>query len=167
MCPPILIFLIALVITVPLASVFGALIGNLLNSMKGAEMIGGLILGYFADGLYQLLFLFIIGGVIPIVNKRLIINTGIGVKNTIDLASTKTINGVKYAIDDLWKIQLVDFVKLAFVLALIYALIQWLTNGKKAEAVTSRARAWIVVLGILAAISFAPPVVHYLRNIRI
>ena len=59
MCPPILIFLIALVITVPLASVFGALIGNLLNSMKGAEMIGGLILGYFADGLYQLLFLFI------------------------------------------------------------------------------------------------------------
>ena len=54
-------FLVAMAMTVPLAAVFGYLIGKLLNKMKGQEMIGGLILGYFANGLYQLLFLFIDG----------------------------------------------------------------------------------------------------------
>ena len=41
-------FLLAMVMTVPLAAFFGFLIGKLLNKMKGQEMIGGLILGYFA-----------------------------------------------------------------------------------------------------------------------
>ena len=62
--------------------------------MKGAEMIGGLVLSYFAEGLYQLLFLFIFGGVIPLYNPTLMIATGVGVKNTIDLKDT-----VKYALD--------------------------------------------------------------------
>ena len=51
--------LLAAVITLPLASFFGFLIGKLLNKMKGQETIGSLILGYFANGAYQLLFLFI------------------------------------------------------------------------------------------------------------
>ena len=54
-------FLTAMAMTVPIAAFFGYLIGKLLNKMKGQEMIGGLILGYFANGLYQLLFLFIDG----------------------------------------------------------------------------------------------------------
>ena len=50
-------FMLAVLMTLPIAAVFGFLIGKLLNKMKGQEMIGGLILGYFANGLYQLLFL--------------------------------------------------------------------------------------------------------------
>ena len=42
-------FLLAALMTVPIAGLFGFLIGNLLNKMKGQEMIGGLILGYFAN----------------------------------------------------------------------------------------------------------------------
>ena len=52
-------FLVAALMPIPIASLFGFLIGKLLNKMKGQEMIGGMILGYFANGLYQLLFLFI------------------------------------------------------------------------------------------------------------
>ena len=48
-------FLLAMLLTMPIAALFGFLIGKLLNKMKGQEMIGGLILGYFANGLYQLL----------------------------------------------------------------------------------------------------------------
>ena len=48
-------------VTLPLAAFFGFLIGSLLNKMKGQETIGSLILGYFANGAYQLLFLFIFG----------------------------------------------------------------------------------------------------------
>ena len=51
-------FVVAMLMTVPIAAFFGYLIGKLLNKMKGQEMIGGLILGYFANGLYQLLCLF-------------------------------------------------------------------------------------------------------------
>ena len=49
-------FLLCVVIGTPLAMFFGFLVGKLFNSMKGAEMIGGLVAGYFSDGLYQFLF---------------------------------------------------------------------------------------------------------------
>ena len=39
-------FLLAMLMTMPIAGLFGFLIGKLLNKMKGQEMIGGLILGY-------------------------------------------------------------------------------------------------------------------------
>ena len=42
-------------ITLVLGSLFGFLIGKLLNKMKGQETIGSMILGYFANGAYQLL----------------------------------------------------------------------------------------------------------------
>ncbi|HPZ23215.1 MAG TPA: ABC transporter permease, partial [Bacillota bacterium] len=43
-------FLLCLLLSTPIAIFFGWLVGKLFNRMKGAEMIAGLILGYFADG---------------------------------------------------------------------------------------------------------------------
>ena len=99
--------LLVVLIGTPVAALFGWLGGKLFNQMKGAEMIAGLILGYFADGLYQLLFLVLIGGVIPVSPHRVIIEGGVGVKNTIDLTGN-----LKYAIDDVtvWQLLLVAFV---------------------------------------------------------
>lgn len=72
-----------MVITMPIAAFFGFLIGKLMNKMKGQEMIGGLILGYFANGLYQLLFLFIFGNLIPLKTPGLVIKGSTGVANTL------------------------------------------------------------------------------------
>ena len=94
-------FGVAAFMTVPIAAFFGYLIGNLLNRMKGQEMIGGLILGYFANGLYQLLFLFIFGNLIPLKAPGLVIKGSTGVANTIDLSTER---GFKYALDGLWKV---------------------------------------------------------------
>ena len=94
-------FLLAMGMTVPLAAFFGFLIGKLLNKMKGQEMIGGLILGYFANGLYQLLFLFIFGNLIPLNAPGLVIKGSTGVANTIDLSTER---GFKYALDGLWRV---------------------------------------------------------------
>ena len=94
-------FLVAMAMTVPLAAFFGYLIGKLLNKMKGQEMIGGLILGYFANGLYQLLFLFIFGNLIPLNAPGLVIKGSTGVANTIDLSTER---GFKYALDGLWRV---------------------------------------------------------------
>ena len=95
-------FLLAMAMTVPLAAFFGFLIGKLLNKMKGQEMIGGLILGYFANGLYQLLFLFIFGNLIPLNAPGLVIKGSTGVANTIDLSTER---GFKYALDGLWRVE--------------------------------------------------------------
>ena len=95
-------FLVAMLMTVPLAALFGFLIGKLLNKMKGQEMIGGLILGYFANGLYQLLFLFIFGNLIPLMTPGLVIKGSTGVANTIDLTSGSG-GGIMYALDGIWR----------------------------------------------------------------
>ena len=95
-------FLVAMTMTVPLAALFGFLIGKLLNKMKGQEMIGGLILGYFANGLYQLLFLFIFGNLIPLKTPGLVIKGSTGVANTIDLTSGSG-GGIMYALDGIWR----------------------------------------------------------------
>ena len=96
-------FLVAALMTIPIASLFGFLIGKLLNKMKGQEMIGGMILGYFANGLYQLLFLFIFGNLIPLNTPGLVIKGSTGVANTIDLTYGSG-GGIKYALDGLWKL---------------------------------------------------------------
>ena len=98
-------FCLAALMTIPLASFFGFLIGKLLNRMKGQEMIGGMILGYFANGLYQLLFLFIFGNLIPLKTPGLVIKGSTGVANTIDLSTER---GFKYALDGLWRIPFVQ-----------------------------------------------------------
>ena len=98
-------FLLSLLMATPIAILFGWLVGKLFNKMKGSEMIAGMVLGYFADGLYQLFFLYIIGGVIPVNNDRLIITGGIGVKNTIDLTGN-----LKYALDTVSMLTLIEII---------------------------------------------------------
>jgi len=167
-CPLVLAFLLCVLISTPIASLFGYLAGKLFNMMKGAEMIGGLILGYFSDGLYQLLFLFIFGGLIPIANKTLMIATGIGVKNTIDLSSTKKVNGLKYAIDNIWKVPLTEFLQLVFAGVVLYTIGAFLYGKIKNRKVLS-GRFWILfgISAILFGVSFIPAFIQFSMIISI
>lgn len=132
-------FLITVALATPIAVFFGFLVGKLFNLIKGKEMIGGLILGYFADGIYQLIFLFIFGGVIAFNNTTLMIQpTGIGVKNTIDLKDT-----VKYALDTVPMLTILEvgfYLTLAgLILTTLFKLakkqeINWASTGLKAAA---------------------------------
>jgi simple sugar transport system permease protein len=90
-------FLLCVLLTTPIAMIFGYFTGKLLNKTKGQEMITSMILGYFANGLYQLLFLFLIGTLIPMNNPVLMISGGVGIKNTVDLTG-----GIKYALDNIF-----------------------------------------------------------------
>lgn len=78
-------FLVACGLSIPMAILFGWLTGILFNKAKGKEMITGLILGFFANGVYQLICLIFIGWIIPISNKRLLLPSGVGFVNTLDL----------------------------------------------------------------------------------
>lgn len=134
-------FLLAMLMTVPIAAFFGWLIGKLLNKMKGQEMIGGLILGYFANGLYQLLFLFIFGNLIPLNTPGLVIKGSTGVANTIDLSTDW---GIKYALDGLWRIPFSQAIYIvAAVVAVVVAALWLLKKMQRKKA--------IITLGALAA----------------
>ena len=120
-------FLVAMAMTVPLAAFFGFLIGKLLNNMKGQEMIGGLILGYFANGLYQLLFLFIFGNLIPLEAPGLVIKGSTGVANTIDLSTDR---GFKYALDGLWRVDFGTGLYILCGILLVMAVVNFLLKKK-------------------------------------
>lgn len=125
-------FLVAAALTVPMAALFGFGIGKILNKMKGQEMIGGMILGYFANGLYQLLCLFIFDNIIPINNPDLTIKGSSGIANTIDLSKAGGMGGT---LEKLWKLP-VNQAVLVFALVIAAALVighlrSHRKNGKK------------------------------------
>lgn len=79
----------AVVVSLPLSTVTGWLTGKLMNLAKGREMITGMILAFFANGIYQLLFLLMTGPIIPLRSERILLPTGVGLRNTVDLLGTK------------------------------------------------------------------------------
>lgn len=95
-------FFLSLLISTPVAILFGYLVGRLLNKAKGREMITSMILGFFANGIYQFIFLLLAGTIIPIKNKALLLSSGVGLKNTIDLAH------IRYSLDHLIPFEKID-----------------------------------------------------------
>ena len=90
-------FLLACVLSTPIAAVAGWLAGNVLNRAKGREMITSMILGFFANGIYQLIFLFLVGPVIPLMDRRILLPSGVGVRNTVDLIN------IAQSLDKIWR----------------------------------------------------------------
>lgn len=90
----------AALLAVPFALLFGWLTALVLNKAKGREMVTGMILGFFANGLYQLVFLVLTGTVIPIKDEMLLLSSGIGVRNTVDLINVA--GSLDRALDFLW-----------------------------------------------------------------
>lgn len=93
-------FALACLISMPFAVLFGWLTGVVLNKAKGREMVTGMILGFFADGLYQLVYLVLMGTVIPINNPVLMLPNGVGVRNMVDLIGIA--GSLDRALDFIW-----------------------------------------------------------------
>jgi simple sugar transport system permease protein len=94
-------FLSAMAISVPISVLFGWIVGSVFNRAKGREMITGMIMGFFANGVYQLLFLMLIGTLIPVnmsspVSQAIMLSNGVGLRNTIDLSN------IYYSLDNVF-----------------------------------------------------------------
>ena len=94
-------FALAWVLAAPIAVVLGIATGWLFNRARGREMVSGLIAGFFANGAYQLVFLFAVGSLIPFHAREVLLPQGFGLRNTIDL------DGIQYAVDDLIPLRVV------------------------------------------------------------
>lgn len=153
-------FFITVALATPIALVFGFLVGKLFNLVKGNEMIAGLILGYFADGIYQLIFLFVFGGVIAMNNPTLMIATGVGVKNTIDLKDT-----VKYALDT---IPMLTVLEIGFYLVIAGLLFTTIHKRIKKQAVNWKDTALKAEAAVFVyALTFIGPVEQFLSSDRL
>lgn len=86
----------AIVVSTPVAIILGYLVGLVLNRAKGKEMITSMILGFFANGVYQLIFIVMAGKIIPFSNPDMLMSTGEGLRNTIDLKI------IRRSVDDLF-----------------------------------------------------------------
>ena len=136
-------FALAAALTVPMASLFGFGIGKILNKMKGQEMIGGMILGYFANGLYQLLCLFIFDNIIPFNNPNLTIKGSKGIANTMDLAK----GGIAGTLENLWKLSASQAVLVFAVIIAVALVIGHLRSHRKNN------KALAIKLAALAAVA--------------
>ncbi len=137
--------LLAAGITLPLAMLFGFLIGKLLNRMKGQETIGSLILGYFANGAYQLLFLFIFGNYIPLSDKVTIVGAT-GVQNTLNLTGSV---GLYKAIDGILQVPFTLVVYVLSCAVVAVALIQYFRKAISAKKTGIAIGAVVVLVAIL------------------
>lgn len=75
----------AMLVSTPVAILFGYLVGKVLNKAKGKEMITSMILGFFANGIWQLVFIVLAGSVIPFRNPEMLMPDSAGLKNTLSL----------------------------------------------------------------------------------
>ncbi len=137
--------LLAAAITLPLGILFGFLIGKLLNKMKGQETIGSMILGFFANGAYQLLFLFIFGNIIPM-NDNVTITGATGIKNTLMLMGEADLYT---AVDRIWRI---PFITAALALCGVMAaaaLVRYLLRKTSLKSLIATVCASAVIAGVL------------------
>ena len=79
----------AALIGMPIAVLLGWLAGEVLNRAKGREMVTGYILGFFMDGVYQLIVLYMMGSIIPIRSPAITLSRGYGIRNTLGLDSVR------------------------------------------------------------------------------
>lgn len=150
--------LVASLIALPFAILFGWLSALLSNKTKGQEMLSSMFVGYFAHGLYLLLFLFILGGVIKIDAPTIMMPNGVGVRNTLDLS------GIKYAIDNIFKVDIFTFIIMLSVLALIITAVSYFKNKK----LNIKALALGIILMIVGIAGYTMPMfLMYKRVVKI
>ncbi len=77
--------ILAMIISIPFSILLGLMCGNLMNKAKGREMVTGYIISFFVNGLYQLMVLYMMGSIIPIIHSSIKLPRGYGIRNTVSL----------------------------------------------------------------------------------
>jgi len=106
--------MLCFLISLPIALLIGFLTGKLYNKTRGQEMIASLIVGFFANGVYWVIALILVGTLIPVQpNHVMIIPGGIGIVSTIDMGwhpAQRLFDpefnqvGLSYALDWIWRV---------------------------------------------------------------
>ena len=155
--------LLCVLMSTPMAIFFGWLLGKLFNKTKGSEMIAGLVLGFFAAGLYRLFTLYIIGGVIPFDDPNLL-DRGFGLRNAFDLTGN-----LKYSVDDISFLTTVSVLAIVYILYTVVVFLHNKKYGQNADAkqLVMKLAAGAVVLAFGFVGKMIPPVAEMLGKNRV
>ena len=85
---------LAAIISTPISILLGWWCGKILNLAKGREMVTSYIIGFFVNGIYQLVVLFMMGSIIPM-KSEILLPRGYGIRNTVNLI------GIRKCLDNL------------------------------------------------------------------
>ena len=81
--------ILAMIISIPISVLLGIFCGKLLNMAKGREMVTSYIISFFMNGMYQLVVLYMMGSIIPIIHSSIKLPRGYGVRNTVTLLNMR------------------------------------------------------------------------------
>ena len=83
---------LAAIISTPISILLGWLCGTILNNAKGREMVTSYIIGFFMNGVYQLVVLYFMGSIIPITSQpsRRIASTAFKLLPPVEIRSSIT-----------------------------------------------------------------------------
>ena len=118
---------LAAIISTPISIIMGWMCGKILNMAKGREMVTSYIIGFFVNGVYQLIVLYGFGSLIPISNSALVLPRGYGIRNTVNLI------GMRKSLDNLLNLKLFGIqIPLAtfIIIALLCLFIVWFKKTK-------------------------------------
>jgi len=144
--------MLCFLLSFPIALLFGFLTGKLYNRVRGQEMVASLIVGFFAQGVYNFILLFAVGIIIPVSPGNPTIKfDNIGVRMTVDLGLPQA-GGLKYALDNIIRVPFMWLVLVASVIILGFIVIKFVRGRKKPGEKISPWRFRINVLLCLSAI---------------
>jgi len=118
---------LAMLISTPISILLGILCGSVLNRAKGREMATSYILGFFINGVYQLVVLYFMGGIIPVKSPSLVLSRGYGIRNTVAL------DGVRQVFDNMIPLKIGEIsipLGTFFIIALLCLFIMWFRKTK-------------------------------------
>ena len=121
-------------LTLPIAALIGFLTGKLYNKTRGQEMIASLIVGFFANGVYQFILLFATGVIIPVRSSHPMIKPdGVGVRMTVDMGD------LHYSLENILKVPFLLAALLISVILLALVVFFYLRDKKQPKKVNQTA----------------------------
>lgn len=133
--------LISMLIGTIVAIALGYLTGKLFNKVKGQEMITGLILGFFAIGVYDLIFMCLVGTIIPFNDPEMMVAVTAAdgsIKYTGLAVSLNLPQNAKYAFDNLFSFRFISgclYLAIISAIVCIVSAVLWKAKKKKTQKI--------------------------------
>lgn len=146
-------FIVTVIIAFPISAICGYLTGVLFNKTKGQEMIASLIVGYFGNGIYQFIVLFLIGAVIPVTAEHvMILDGGVGVRMSVDMGD------MKYALENILQLPFAPTMVAVCILFVLYNV--WKQFFKKLQPGEKKATMGVFLTYVIAGLALAAVFVY-------
>ena len=162
------------IIATPIAIFFGWLTGLLFNKTRGQEMVAALIVSFFAEGLYMIFVLFVVGGIIPVTWGHRMINPvpegtrPIGVRGSFEMGlpademtgrgAANEIPGMARAINNVWRMEFVYALALLALIAFLFIIARRIYMKRNPSLIIVSEPLWAFVVKLVscgAVLAFA------------